>query len=35
MPTLRGVDSIGSRLLTCASFWVLLLFFGILANNLV
>jgi hypothetical protein len=35
MPTLWGVDLIGSRLQGHASFWVALLFLGLLANNLV
>jgi hypothetical protein len=35
MPTLRDVESIGSQLLGRASFWVLRLFHGLLANNLV
>jgi hypothetical protein len=33
MPTLQGVESIGSRLLGRASFWVLHLFLSLLANN--
>jgi hypothetical protein len=35
MPTLRGVESIGSRLRGLASFWDLRLFLGLLANSLV
>jgi hypothetical protein len=35
MPTLRGVELIGSRLRGLASFWDLRLFLGLLANNLV
>jgi hypothetical protein len=35
MQTLRGVESIGSRLLGRASFWVPRLFLGLLTNNLV
>jgi hypothetical protein len=35
MSILRGVESIGSRLLEHASFWVLHLFLGLLAKNLV
>jgi hypothetical protein len=35
MPTLRGVESIGSRLLGLASFWDLRLFLGLLVNSLV
>jgi hypothetical protein len=35
MPTLRGVESIGSRLRGLASFWDLRLFLGLFANSLV
>jgi hypothetical protein len=35
MPTLWGVESIENRLWVLASFWVLRLFLGLLANNLV
>jgi hypothetical protein len=34
MPTLRGVESIGSRLRGLASYWDLRLFLDLLANNL-
>jgi hypothetical protein len=35
MPTLRGVESIGSRLRVLVSFWVPRLFLSVLVNNLV
>jgi hypothetical protein len=35
MPTSRGVESIGNQLRVLACFWVLCLFLGLLANNLV
>jgi hypothetical protein len=35
MPTLRGLESIGSRLRGLVSFWVPHLFLGLLANSLV
>jgi hypothetical protein len=35
MPTLRGVESIGSRLQGLVSFWVPRLFLGLLANSIV